>query len=62
MTQKDLSKPRNSDLRGSLAALPRAAAMARQIAMQTDTAIIVVKNGKLLRITAEQLCAQVKAA
>ena len=55
MTQQDLSKARNPDLRASLAALQRAAELARQIAVQTDTAIVVVQDGKLLRIPAEQL-------
>lgn len=55
MTQKDLSKARNPDLRASLAALQRAARMARQIAIQTDTAIVVVQNGKVVRISADEL-------
>lgn len=55
MTQPELSKARNPDLRASLAALQRAARMARQIAIQTNTAIVVVQNGKLVRIPADQL-------
>lgn len=55
MTQQELSKAKNPDLRASLAAMRRAAQMARQIALQTNTAIVVVKDGKLLRIPAEQL-------
>lgn len=62
VTHKDLSKSRNPDLRASLAAMQRAAAMARQIAIQTDTAIIVVRDGKLVRITAAELRAQAKAS
>ena len=55
MTQKELSKAKNPDLRASLVAIKRAAQLARKVAMQTDTAIIVVKDGKLVRIPAEQL-------
>lgn len=55
MTQQELSLAKDPDLRGSLAALRRAAAMARQTAIQTDTAIVVVKDGKLLRISAAEL-------
>ena len=52
---QDISKAKNPDLRTSLAAMQRAAEMARDTAIQTDTAIIVVQNGKRIRIPAEQL-------
>ncbi|WP_322103944.1 hypothetical protein [Paraburkholderia sp. J41] len=55
MKQQDLSKAKNPDLRASLAAMQRAAELARRTAVQTDTAIVVVQNGKLVRISAEQL-------
>lgn len=55
MPQKDISQAKNPDLRASLAALQRAAELARQTALQTDTAIVVVREGKRMRITAEQL-------
>ena len=55
MKQQDLSKAKNPDLRASLAAMQRAAELARRTALQTDTAIVVVQNGKLMRISAEQL-------
>ena len=55
MIQRDLSKAKNPDQRASLAALRRAAQMARQIAVQTDTEIVVVRDGKLVWIPAEQL-------
>ena len=55
MKQQDISKAKNPDLRASLAAMQRAAEMARETAIQTDTAIIVVQNGKRVRIPAEQL-------
>ena len=62
VTPKDLSQARNPDLRGSLAAMRRAAEQARKTAVQTDTAIVVVKDGKLLRIPAAQLREQDGAA
>ena len=52
---KDISEAKNPDLRASLAAMQRAAELARQTAIQTDTAIVVVRNGQRMRITAEQL-------
>jgi hypothetical protein len=61
MTQQDLSKARNPDLRASLAAMRRAAELARQTALQTNTALVVVKDGKLLRISAAQLRRQGKS-
>jgi len=55
MTRQELSKARNPDLRASLAAMLRAAEMARMTAIQTDTEIVLAKDGKPLRITAEEL-------
>ena len=55
MTRRELSKARNPDLRASLAAMLRAAEMARKTAIQTDTEIVLAKDGKPLRITAEEL-------
>lgn len=55
MTQQELSKAKNPDLRASLAAMHRAAEMARGTAIQTNTEIVIVKDGKPVRITAEEL-------
>ncbi|MGE0005623.1 MAG: hypothetical protein AB7S92_08535 [Parvibaculaceae bacterium] len=55
MTQQELSKAKNPDLRASLAAMRRAAKMARSTAIQTNTEIVIVKDGKPVRITAEEL-------
>jgi hypothetical protein len=38
-----------------MAALERAALLARKTAIQTDTHLVIVKDGKLLRIPAEEL-------
>jgi hypothetical protein len=42
-------------VRDAMAALERAAEMARRIAIQTETAIVIIQDGKLIRITAEEL-------
>ena len=55
MKQEDLPKARHPDRRGSLAAMRRAAALARKTAIQTDTAIVVVRDGKPVRIPAAEL-------
>jgi hypothetical protein len=55
MTQQDLSKARDADLRASMKAMQRAAEMARQTAIQTNTALVVVRDGKTVRIPAEEL-------
>jgi hypothetical protein len=55
MTQQDLSRAKNPDLRASLAAMRRAADMARSTAIQTNTEIVIVKDGKPVRVTAEEL-------
>jgi hypothetical protein len=51
----EIGKAKDKDLGASMEAMKRAAALARKAAMQTDTAIVVVKDKKLVRVTAEQL-------
>ncbi|MCP5425339.1 MAG: hypothetical protein H6970_09770 [Gammaproteobacteria bacterium] len=55
MSTQDISKAKDPDLRASLIAVQRAAALARKTAIQTDTAIVVVKNHKLVRVSAAEL-------
>ena len=55
MSRADISQAKNPDLRGSMAAMRRAAALARKTAIQTDTAIVQVRDGKVVRIPAEEL-------
>ncbi|MDG4551103.1 MAG: hypothetical protein P9F19_16890 [Candidatus Contendobacter sp.] len=50
MNTKPIEQARDADLRGSQAALLRAAQRARQIAAQTGTAIVVVHNGVMEHI------------
>jgi imidazolonepropionase-like amidohydrolase len=55
MAFHDLSQARTPEMRASLTALRRAAALARKTAIQTDTAIVLVRDGKVVRITASEL-------
>ena len=55
MINNDISNAKNPDLRNALAALRRASLMARKIAIQTGTNIVVIKDGKMIRISADEL-------
>ena len=55
MSKTDLSRARNPDIRASLAGMKRAAALARQTAIQTNTEIVLVRNGKPVRVSAAEL-------
>lgn len=61
MTTGDISNAKDPALRASLEALRRAAALARQTAIQTDTDLIIVKDGKTIRIPAAVLREQIQA-
>ena len=54
MKTNDITKAKNPALRGSLNALRRSAAAARKVAIQTDTHLVIVKEGQLLRLSAEE--------
>lgn len=55
MTPHELHKAKNQDLVASLQAMQRAAALARKQAIQTDTAIVVLKDQEIVRLTAEEI-------
>ena len=55
MINNDISNAKDPDLRNALAALRRASLMARKIAIQTDTNIVVIRDGKIIRISADEL-------
>lgn len=55
MKAKDISEAKDPDLRASMAALQRASLQARKTAIQTGTHLVIVKDGQLLRISAEEL-------
>lgn len=52
---KNIQEAKDADLRASTAAMRRAAEAARKTAIQTGTNLIVVKDGKLTRISAQAL-------
>ena len=62
MKPQDISQARNPDLRNSMAALRRAAQLARKTAIQTDTELVVVRDGQIVRIPAETLRREAKAS
>jgi len=63
MTPEEIAKIADPELRGATAALRRAAQMAREIAIQTNTAIIVRgEDGQIRRITADELRREKAAA
>ncbi len=55
MTNAETSDSANSKANAAMAALRRAAELARLIAIQTDTAIVIMQDGKRIRVTAEEL-------
>ena len=54
-TSKDIAQARNPDLRAYMASMRRAAQLARQIAIQTNTGIVMVRDGQCVRISAQEL-------
>ncbi len=58
MKANELAQAKNPDLIASLTAISRAAPMARQAAIATNTGIVIVKDGKLCQISATELKAQ----
>lgn len=58
MIEHEISMARDQDLFASIAAMKRAAALARLVAVQTGTAIVVSKNEKIVRRTAAELQAE----
>jgi hypothetical protein len=52
---ESIRNAKNKDLAGSLPAINRAAEAARELAVRTNTAIIVFRDGKIVRVTAEEL-------
>jgi len=61
MTQHELHNAKDKNLVASLEAIKRAAQLARKEAIQTDTAIVVLKDQKIVRLTAEDIRQEGKA-
>ena len=55
MNSKDIFTAKDPAMRASMAAMKRAAALARETAIQTNTNIVIEKDGKLVWISAEEL-------
>jgi hypothetical protein len=55
MINNDISNAKDPDLRNALAALRRATLMARKTTIQTGTNIVVVRDGRMIRISADEL-------
>lgn len=55
MNQQELGKAKDKDLISSMTAMRRAARMAREQALLTGTAIVVMKDNQLVRMTAEEI-------
>ena len=55
MTMKNIQEAKDPDLRASAAAMKRAAESARKTAIQTNTGIVIQRDGKLVRISAKEL-------
>jgi len=62
MNTNDISNAKDPDLRASLGALRRAAQQARKTAIQTGTDLVIVKDGRMQRISPEELRQQAAAA
>ena len=62
MNANDISNAKDPDLRASLGALRRAAQLARKTAIQTETDLVIVKDGRMQRISPDELRQQVEAA
>ena len=54
MKTPDISTAKNPDLRASMAAMQRAAALARKTAIQTDTGIVIVRDGRIVHVSAQE--------
>ena len=52
---RDLQEASDPDIRGSVAVMNRAAQSAREIAIQTNTDLIIMKNDNIVRISPEEL-------
>ncbi|MEQ1538923.1 MAG: hypothetical protein ABL928_08360 [Sphingorhabdus sp.] len=57
MDRKGISKAPSPAMRGSIYAMRRAAMLARMVAIQTNTGIVVAREGKIVHISAAELLA-----
>lgn len=55
MSAADLAKMSNPDQRATLAALQRAARIARETAIRMNTGIVIVRDGQTVHVSADEL-------
>lgn len=55
MKPRDIHQAKSAELRGTMAAMQRAARVARETAIQTNTALIVMQDGKVVEVSPEEL-------
>jgi len=55
MIAQDIANAKSADLRASVAAMQRAAALARSIAIRTNTGVVIVRDHKPVMISAKEL-------
>ncbi len=55
MSTLDITTAKDPVLRASMTAMQRAAALARQTAIQTQTHVVIVEDEKIVRISADEL-------
>ncbi|MEC8848592.1 MAG: hypothetical protein ABF356_11905 [Polycyclovorans sp.] len=55
MSMRPISEAKNPDLRASVAAMQRAARLAREIAIQTNTCLVISRDGQTVRIPPDVL-------
>jgi hypothetical protein len=55
MIAQDIANAKSADLRASVAAMQRAAALARSIAIRTNTGVVIVRENKPVVVTAQEL-------
>ena len=55
MNTKDIRTSSDPDLAGSFAAMERAALSAQELAIKTNTGIVIAVDGKIVELTAAEL-------
>lgn len=55
MNTHDISTAKDPGLRASMVAMQRAAALARQTAIQTETHVVIMEDEEIVRVSADEL-------
>ena len=55
LEEMDIASAKSADLRASMAAMKRAADLARSIAIRTNTGIVIIRDNKLVTVLAQEL-------